>query len=193
MESQEIIDKIREFVKEECQKPENKYGFEPYINHFFPTARMVVILGREKGLSEEQLEVLEIAVWLHDIGSIIISRENHHITSCEIAEKKLKEIGYDKGKIEKVKKCIFSHRGSLKILRESNEAEVLAEADALSHFDAFAGLFQAAFVYEKKGRVEARKSVLEHLKGSYEKLSSEGKEIIQPKFEAAMLLLEDGN
>ena len=91
MESQEIIDKIREFVKEECLKPENKYGFEPYVNHFVPTARMVVILGRKKSLSEEQLEVLEIAAWLQDIGSIMISRENHHITSGEIAEKKLKE------------------------------------------------------------------------------------------------------
>ena len=57
-------------------------------------------------------EVVLVASWLHDIGSIVHGRDDHHITSTQIAEEKLKELKYPKEKIEMVKKCIMNHRGS---------------------------------------------------------------------------------
>ena len=57
-------------------------------------------------------EVILIAAWLHDIGSIIYGREDHHITSAKVAEDKLKELQYPAEKIELIKKCILNHRGS---------------------------------------------------------------------------------
>ncbi|MDP2946680.1 MAG: hypothetical protein Q8N88_01060 [Nanoarchaeota archaeon] len=125
------------------------------------------------------------------MGSIIYGRDNHHITSCEVAEKKLKELDYPQDRIEKIKHCIISHRGSQDINRETTEAKILAEADAMSHFDALPGLFRACYVFENvKSQKDAKNSVKRKLTNSYNKLSTEAREIIKPKFKAAMLLLE---
>ncbi|MEK6820247.1 MAG: HD domain-containing protein [Nanoarchaeota archaeon] len=182
-----IIEEVRKFVEEECKKPESKYGYEPYINHFIPTAGYVKILAEKLNADKE---IVEIAAWLHDIGSIIYGRENHHITGMQIAEKKLKELGYPKNKIERVKKCIFTHRGSQGIKPETKEAQILNDADAMNAFDHIEGQFYAAFVSEKLNQEKARKSVKKKIEDCYNKLSEEAREIIKNKYEAAMLLLK---
>ena len=181
-----IVKKIRKFVEEECKKPTNNHE-EAYKTHFIPVVEYSKILA---GKLNADIEIVELAAWLHDIGSVIHGRVNHHITSSEIAEKKLSEFGYDKGKIEKIKHCILAHRGSQDIERRCIEAEILAEADAMSHFDDLPGLFKAAFVYEGLKRDEAKESLKNHLINSFNKLSSGSKEIIKPKYAAAMLLLK---
>jgi putative nucleotidyltransferase with HDIG domain len=184
----EIIEEIRKYVESECKKSTSKYGYEPYNGHFVPVVKYSKILAKEKNAD---MEIVEISAWLHDIGSIIYGREDHHITGAEIAEKKLVELKYNKDKIEKVKHCIISHRGSKEIKRESVEAEILADADSMSHFDNIGGIYMAAFLYENLNQTDANKCVKNKLINSFNKLSSEAKTIIKPKFEAAMLLLEE--
>ena len=104
-----IIEKAREFVEAECRKPTSHYGTEIFVCHFVPVREYALELA--KGFPEADKEVLELAAWLHDIGSIMKGRENHHITGAEIAGVKLKEWNYAHEKLEKVKKCILSHRG----------------------------------------------------------------------------------
>ena len=73
------------------KKPSRKYGEEPFRFHFIP------MVGYAKALAEEMnadIEVVELAGWLHDIGSIVYGRENHHLTGAKIAEAKLKELNY---------------------------------------------------------------------------------------------------
>lgn len=183
----EIIKKVKEFVEEECKKPSSKYGYEPCIAHFAPVAEYAKTLAGESGAD---VELAEIAGWLHDMGSIIYGRENHHITGAKIAEEKLKEFGYDSEKIEIVKKCILNHRGSVNNEKESQDEQILADADGMSAFDRIEGIFYAALVSEKLSVSEARKSVKRKLENSYNKLSSSAREIIKPKYDAAMLLLE---
>jgi uncharacterized protein len=79
--------------------------------------------------------VIEIAGRLHDLGSIIYGREDHHLTGAELAEKKLTELHYPPEKIELVKKCIFNHRGSKNFVRTTLEEQIIAEADVMSTFD----------------------------------------------------------
>jgi len=181
-----IIEDVKKFVEEECNKKTAMYK-GALEEHFIPVVKYSKILGKKEGAD---LEILEIAAWLHDIGSILYGRENHHITSCKIAEKKLKEWGYPQNKTEKVKHCIISHRGSIKIVRESKEANILAEADGMSHFDSIAGLLKSAFIEEKKNVKEAKEYVKEKLQRSWDKLSDNAKNIIKPKFDAARLLLK---
>ena len=181
-----IIDKIKNFVEEECKKPTSIYGYEPFINHFIPVNLYARQLAEKR---KADIEIVEIASWLHDIGSIINGRENHHITGSRIAELKLKELNYPEDKIQKIKHCIFSHRGSKDIIRETEEAKIIAEADAMSHFDMIADLFMVAFITERKNRQEGLKSVKQKLINSWNKLSPEGKIIIKPKYDAVMLLL----
>jgi uncharacterized protein len=185
----DIIEKVKNWVEAECKKPSSKYGYEPFVYHFTPMVKYANELAEEMGADKETVSV---AGWLHDIGSIIDGRENHHITGASIAEQKLKEFNYPEEKIEKVKKCILNHRGSQNNNRESIEEIVVAEADVLSNFDNIGGLFKAAYEYEGMSQGDAQKSVLKKLENKYNQLHlDKSKEIIGPRFEAAKLLLSD--
>ncbi|MHB8904101.1 MAG: HD domain-containing protein [Patescibacteria group bacterium] len=183
----DIVQEIKNFVEAECRKPSSKYGYEPFIFHFIPVVQYVERLADELGADKE---VLLLAAWLHDIGSIIYGREDHHITGAKIAENKLKELNYPSEKIELVKLCILNHRGSKNNIRGSLEEQILAEADVLSNFDNIAGIFKAAFIYENKSQGEAKDSVRQKLTNKYNQLQFENsKKLIKPKYEAAMIML----
>ena len=183
----EIVDKIKNFVKEECDKPTSKYGDEIFVFHFIPVYEYSKSLA--KNFENVDLEVVELAAWLHDIGSIMKGRENHHITGAEIAEEKLKEFGYPPEKIEKVKKCIFSHRGSQNFERRSAEEQIISDADALSAFDNISGLFRAAIFHEGFNQFQAKIEVRRKLINSWQKLSPLARKNIEHKYLAAMILL----
>ena len=185
--NEELIIQIKRFVEEECNKPTSKYGYEPFIFHFVP------MHDYAKKLAEDfnaDVEVVEIAAWLHDIGSIIIGRENHHISGAEIAEKKLRELNYPSEKIMLVKKCIFNHRGSVNLKKESIEEQIIADADAMSAFDNIGGIFRAAFNFEGHNQTSAMNSVKTKLVNSYNKISPNARKIIKPKYEAVLLLFD---
>jgi len=184
MENKNIIEEVRKFVEEECKK--HLLGEELLMNHFVP------VVNYAKKLSENEnvdLELIEISAWLHDIGSIIYGRKDHHITGAEIAEKKLKEIGYPEEKINKVKKCIFNHRGSVKNNFESTEEKIVAEADCLTFFDTLEGSFLWVIDADKiKNQKEIKQSIKNKSINKWNQLSPEAKKLIKPKFEAIMLL-----
>lgn len=184
----EITERIRQFVEDECRKPTSKYGFEPYGNHFVPVAKYAKLLAEEYGAD---VEIVEIAAWIHDIGSIVHGREDHHITGAGIAEEKLREFGYPEERITLVKNCVLHHRGSQGIGSETLEEQIVAEADAISAFDNIEGIFKAALVYENLSQGEARKSVLKKMTNKWNQLRFEkSKEMIGPKYEAVRILLD---
>ena len=183
-----IVEEIRTFVENECKKPTSKFGYEPFPEHLVPMVKYAENLADEFNADKE---LIQIAAWLHDIGSIIYGRENHHITGSKVAEEKLKELNYPSEKIELIKKCILNHRGSVNNKRESIEEQIIAEADVLSNFDNIAGIFKVAYVYENKTQSEGKKSVLDKLERKFKQLHFEkSKELVRPKFEAAKLLLK---
>ena len=184
----DIIQEIKNFVENECRKPSSKYGYEPFEFHFKLVADYAGRLADELGADKE---IVLLAAWLHDIGSIIYGREDHHITGARIAEEKLKELNYPIEKIELVKNCILKHRGSVNSEKRTVEEQIIAEADAMSAFESLGGQFKAAFIYENKTQVEAQKSVRKKLENKWRQLQlKNSKDIIRPKYEAAMLLLE---
>jgi len=184
----DIIQEIKNFVESECKKPTSRYGYEPFPFHFVPVVEYAEKLANELGGDKE---IILIAAWLHDIGSIIYGREDHHVTGAKIAEEKLKEFQYPVEKIELVKRCILNHRGSQQNNRESIEEQIIAEADAMSSFDNISGIFKAAFVYENQNQGEAKASVKRKLENKWKQLNFENsKQMIEPKYDAAMLLLK---
>lgn len=183
----DTVKKVRSFVEHECKKPSSKYGYEPFVFHFAPVVKYALELS--EGLGGDK-EVIEISAWLHDIGSIIDGRENHHTSGAEIAGKFLSELGYPAEKIELVKKCILNHRGSVVSKRETIEEKIIAEADVMSNFDNIPGIFKAAFIYENMTQGEAKTSVKLKLQNKWGQLHfPESKKIIKPKYDAAMTLL----
>jgi len=183
-----IIEKIRKFVEDEHKKPTSNYGYEPYEFHLVPMHQYAKQLAEKLGADTE---IVRISAWLHDIGAIIYGRENHHITGARIAEEKLKEFNYSKEKIEGVKNCILTHRGSNGLKPKTLEAQIIADADTMSNFNNIAGIFKAAFIYEHQTQREAKETTKQKLINKWKKLSfSESKELIRPKYEAVMLLLK---
>ena len=184
----DIVKEIRNFVEAECKKPTSKYGYEPFSFHFAPTVAHAKKLANELGADKE---VVIIAAWLHDIGSIVDGRKNHHIAGAKIAETKLRELGYPPKKIDLVKKCILNHRGSQKNNRETLEEKIIVEADTMSNFDNISGIFKAALVYEGLDQREAAMAVKRKLENKWNQLHFEqSKKLVKPKYEATMLLLE---
>ncbi len=185
LKEQNIIGLVRTYVEDECAK--HILGEDILINHFIPVVNYSKKLAKEKNAD---LEIVEIAAWLHDIGSIICGRKEHHITGSEIAEKKLKEFNYPQSKIERVKKCILNHRGSVSSNVENIEEQIIIEADCLPCFDHIEGQF--LWVIEGDGiknQQEIRKIVKQKLINKYKQLSDEGKKLVKCKFDAAMVLL----
>lgn len=183
-----IVLEIKNFVEAECKKPTSKYGYEPFPYHFAPVVKYAQELADELGGDKE---IVSIAAWLHDVGSIICGREDHHITGARIAEEKLRELNYPTEKIELVKKCILNHRGSQENSAQSIEEKILIEADVMSNFDNISGIFKAAFVYENLDQGQAKDSVRKKLDNKWKQLHFEkSKEIVRPKYEAAMIILQ---
>ncbi|MEI6498909.1 MAG: HD domain-containing protein [bacterium] len=184
----QLIGKVRAFVRSECEKPTSKYGIEAYEFHFVPMVAYAKALARE---FNADLEIVEVAGWLHDIGSIIYGRLDHHINGARVAREFLGELNYPTERIDKVEECILSHRGSQGIKCSSLEAQIIAEADVMSNFDNVAGIFKASFVFEHLTQGEAKISVREKLERKWSQLNFEkSKDIVRPKYDAAMLLLK---
>jgi uncharacterized protein len=184
----DIVDKVKAFVKTECKRPTSKYGYGPFLNHFKPTVDYAEKLSDKLGGDKE---IILIAAWLHDIGSIIKGRKDHHITGAQIAEEKLREFNYPQKKIKLVKACILNHRGSQKNNRKTIEEKIVADADAMSNFDNLPGIFEAALKYENKTQTEAKESAIRKLQNKWEQLHFDySKRVIKPKYKAAMLLLK---
>jgi uncharacterized protein len=182
--SKDILEEVKKFVEEKCKN--HNLGEEIYFNHLIPVVNYSKKLAKEKDVN---LELVEIAAWLHDIGSIVYGRENHHITGAKIAEEKLNELFYDKDKIELIKKCILNHRGSQKRFLGSVEEQIIAEADCLTFFDNLEGYFLWVINEEGiKNQKLIRKSVKQKLQNKWNQLSLDSKKLIKLKYEAAMLL-----
>ena len=181
-----LPEKIRDYVKSECQKETNVFGMEAFDDHFVSMVKHAKFLAEK---NEADIEIVEIAGWLHDIASIRGDYEDHHIKGAEYAEEILSKHNYPEEKIEQIKHCIIAHRGSKEIPRETIEAKCISDADAMSHFDNIGSLFYLAHTNYKMNTEEANTFVRDKLERSWNKLTPQAKEIVRPKYEATKELL----
>jgi len=174
-----MIEKIKEDIKRRCESPNNFFGDGSY-EHIESVAKNAVQLAK---LYHADVEVCEIAGWLHDIASITDYKlyENHHIHGADMAEKILKSYDYPADKIELVKLCILNHRGSVLKEKTTKEEICVADADAISHYDTLPSLFYLAFVQRKLNIDDGLEFVKSKLERSYNKMSEESKEYYRDK------------
>lgn len=85
-------------------------------------------IGRKSGLNDEEMEILLIAAWFHDIG-YLEDNENHEEKSASAARRFLTGINYPENKINRVTSAIMATKlpTSPKDLLE----EVICDADLL--------------------------------------------------------------
>ncbi len=181
----DIIKDLKEEIYSRASKKENKFGFGVFY-HIEAVVKNAEILSKKFGADEE---VVVIASWLHDIASITDYElyEEHHIHGAKIAEEILSNYHYDK--IELVKKCIINHRGSILNEKLSLEEQIVADADAISHFDNIPSLLYLAYVQKNMQIEEGKEFVKNKLQRSYNKLSENSKLYYKEKYRKAMDIL----
>lgn len=124
------VARIKSQIKHECEKSKSIPDWF-CRDHLFQVEKNAQELLKEK--SNVNKEIVLLGVWLHDLQRIRGIKGDHQKIGAREAGKVMKEYGYDKDVIEKVKVIILSHSCSNKI-PSSLEGKILASADAVSHY-----------------------------------------------------------
>jgi len=189
MKNKEIIKSIEKIVKKACQSPNNIYGPADWDYH----VKAVVFFGKKLAKNQSlDVDLIEIACLLHDYAAISNGKfaDTHHIVGARMAEELLSQYDYPKEKIELVKKCILSHRGSIKSEKSTPEEQVVADADAMAHIENFKSLLYLAYVEKGLGIEEGSTWVLKKIERSWSKMSPQGKDMMKSKYESMLNCLE---
>ena len=183
----DIVKYLKTEVRNRAENKNNKFGIG-VLYHIEAVVRNAEILANKYNADKE---ICIIAAWLHDIASITDYKlyEEHHIHGTKIASEILRKFEYDDNKIELVKACILNHRGSIDNKRLSKEEQIVADADAISHFDSIPSLLYLAYRERNMNIEEGKDFVKSKLERSFRKLSDESKIFYKEKFENVMKIL----
>jgi len=175
------IDKIRNLVKKEFEEIDWKYHILPVIKYAKKLARIYKV----------DEEIVELAALLHDIGRAKIKYDKeHHILGVPKAEKILRRFSYPEKVIKEIKHCVESHRTSKGPKPKTMIAKIIANADAMSHFDIL-----PLFFYWRGSRGENFEEIIKWVDNKIEndwnkKITiPEAKKIVKEKYKASKLLL----
>ena len=175
------IAKIRELVKKKFDKDYWKY-------HIFLVVKYAKKLAK---IYKVNVEITELAALLHDIGRIDIRHdEKHHIVGVSAAEKILRRYNYSEDIIKEVLHCVESHRGSEGPKPKTTIAKIIANADAMAHFDAL-----PIFFYWRGSRGEDFEEIIKWVDAKIKRdwckkiTFSKAKKMVEKKYKAIKLLL----
>jgi hypothetical protein len=188
MKSKELIQSISNIVEEQSKKETNVYGYEGWTYHIAIVVKYAKLLAERLDADNE---IVEISALLHDYASVKDSSmyKEHHIYGGIEAEKILKDFNYPEERINRIKDCIFQHRGSVPIERTTKESICIASADAMAHIDQVPSLLYLVYYKRKMEVSEGAKWVSEKIERSWNKLCPEAREIIKDKYESVKVVL----
>lgn len=183
----DIIEYLKNEIKLRAENENNKFGIGVFY-HIEAVVKNAEILADKYNADKE---VCIISAWLHDIASITNYDlyEEHHIHGAKIADEILRKFDYDENKIELVKNCILNHRGSINNKRLSKEEQIIADADAISHFDSIPSLLYLAYKEKNLNIEDGKQFVKNKLERSFNKLSDDSKTFYKQKFNNVMNIL----
>jgi len=98
------------------------------IIHTVEVVKGVQKIGVGNNLTDEEMEIVIISAWLHDLG-YTVSPVDHETISAELASSFLTKKNYPSDKIQKVKSCILSTK--ISTTSQNILEEVLCDADLL--------------------------------------------------------------
>jgi uncharacterized protein len=104
------------------------------LDHVLRVHNLCLLIAKDE--ENVDLEILIPAALLHDIARVEESQDNsgkidHAVLGCEIAEDILRELEYEKEKIDKIKHCISAHRFRTGNEPKTIEAKILFDSDKL--------------------------------------------------------------
>ncbi|MFY0626408.1 MAG: HD domain-containing protein [Reichenbachiella sp.] len=125
-ESTEILSEVRTYVSNLLSDhlPDNFYYHN--LTHTKEVVEVSLALAKHERISKEDLNLLEIAAWFHDLGHVFVEEE-HELKSIELARDYLAKTEMNSGQIEKVCNCI---KATIMPQSPQNKMEeVLCDAD----------------------------------------------------------------
>jgi len=176
-------------VKKACESPRNKFTLDVWDYQVLPVVRHSLALGK---IFKADLEVLELAAYLHDYSGLVDHKlyKDHHLNGAKMAQDILEKLNYPQEKINHVKECIKSHRGSVKMGKNSIEAKILASADTMSHFTELPSMFYLTFGVHKYKTLEGMKWLKGKLQRSWAKIMPAGRKLVKKDYETAMKIIK---
>ena len=106
-EKNTILDKSSKYVSQFFEKKLPEWAVYHNLQHTIETVNGCLEIGKGSNLKEDDLEIVCIAAWFHDIG-YIFKTEGHEEKSAEISLNFLKSNDYPPNKISKVTNCILA-------------------------------------------------------------------------------------
>ena len=106
-EAKTIIEKSAKYVSQFFEKKLPEWAVYHNLHHTIETVNGCLEIGEGSNLIEDDLEIVCIAAWFHDIG-YIFKTEGHEEKSVEICMNFLKSNDYPINKISKVTNCILA-------------------------------------------------------------------------------------
>lgn len=187
-ENENLIEDIRSVVEDACKRDTNIYGYGIWTNHITRVVKYSKLLAEQ--LSADA-EIVEIAALLHDYAGIRSSAlsKDHHIHGAIEADRILSRYGYPRERIEKIKHCILSHRGSVNEKRLTPEAECVASADAMAHICDVPSLLYLTYTRKGMDIGEGAKWVNDKIDRSWNKLCPEAKVMVKRNYDSAKNIL----
>jgi len=146
-----------------------------YQCHIKPAVKIGKELCKQYGADET---VVELALWLHDIGRFKENnKDEHHILSANYARGVLELLGCKRDITEAVNHCILTHRGSSNSSRNTIEAKIVASADGIVNIEYVALLYYFAYKEKRLGFNQGLKTIKLKIDQSYDKIfeSAKGK------------------
>lgn len=143
------------------------------IDHVMRVYNLALTIAANE--TDVDLEVLQAAVLLHDIGGAQEANDptgktDHAVVSCEMAKPILENLNFSSDKIKHIQDCILSHRYRNDNEPETIEAKILFDADKLDGVGAigiargyaWVGKYRAK-IYKKVAEIEeyARENLTE--------------------------------
>lgn len=181
-EYEKLIVDIKKLLNDVCIDDRVKYHIEPVAE---------IATNMAKRMNAD-IQVVEIAAYLHDITKMTGNRQNHHITGAEYAENFLKNYNIEPEKIEQVKNCILKHRGNSEFERTTIEEKIIATADAIAHIEHPLTLFYAWYGRRQCQIDEGADGIINKLTKSWNKIEfPEIKEKYKNKYDILMKILKE--
>jgi len=176
--------KIRKLVQK-------KFNQEYWQYHMLPMIKRALQLAKFYKVDKE---MVELAALLHDIGRAKSGdKDNHHFIGATMVEKILKKFKYDQKIIDEIKHCIESHRSLKGPEPKTLMAKIIANADAMAHFNVFPVLIY--YRGKKYNFEETIKWVRAKVERNWLKKITlpKAKKLVEKKYLAIKLLLKDFN
>lgn len=176
-----MIEKVRKAVIKEAMDWDWKF-------HISLVVKYAKHLAKIEKVNEK---ITELAALLHDIGRLKFGEKNHEITGVLEAEKILKKLNYSEEVIEEVKHCIKTHRGKKDYTPKTKIAEIVRDANAISHFDVIPVMIQHGLKRYNEDIEKTVKWVHKTIDRDWNRIHlPTSKKLVEEKYKSIKLLLE---